>query len=68
MNDIFCLLKQERKRKYLSQSDLASIVGTSSSYISNFENGMIDPRWSTLLRVLHALDVRLIPDGYLFTL
>lgn len=68
MNELYCLIKQERIRQHVSQFDLACRVGSSTSYISNLENGKIDPRWSTVLRVLHALDIKLIPEGYLFTL
>jgi transcriptional regulator with XRE-family HTH domain len=34
---------------------LAERVGTSEAYVSNIEGGRRDARWSTIIRLLHAL-------------
>lgn len=67
MNTIFELIKSERLRQGKSQQLVAYACHTSVAYISNLERGLVDPRWSTLSKVLKYLDVKLIPDGYLFT-
>lgn len=42
---------------YTSQQDLASKVGTSKSMISQYENGLIDPRLSIVQPLADALGV-----------
>lgn len=45
-----------RKQLCLTQSDLSVRTGILQSYISNLETGSVDPRLSTLYRVLQGLD------------
>jgi transcriptional regulator with XRE-family HTH domain len=39
----------------ITQKVLAELVGTSEAYVSNIEGGRRDARWSTVVRLLHAL-------------
>lgn len=43
----------------LSQKQLAALAASDHTYLSRLEHGRIDVGWSTLLRLLRALDVDL---------
>ena len=47
--------KEERKRRKISQSQLAEIVGKSRTYITALEKGKTDMQLSTFLMMAHAL-------------
>ncbi|MBQ0156018.1 MAG: helix-turn-helix transcriptional regulator [Bacteroidales bacterium] len=49
------VLKEERKRRKISQSQLAEIVGKSRTYITALEKGKTDMQLSTFLMMAHAL-------------
>jgi transcriptional regulator with XRE-family HTH domain len=53
--DIIQQLRLERKRKDLSQVDLAQRLGVPQSQINRIEHGGSDIRLSTLLEMAHAL-------------
>lgn len=46
------LIKEARKRKNLTQAELALKVGTTKNYISRIENNASDIRLSTLMRII----------------
>ncbi len=46
------LLQEARKRKNLTQEQLANKVGTTKNYISRIENNSSDIRLSTLIRII----------------
>ncbi len=46
------LIQEARKRKKLTQSELAEKVGTTKNYISRIENNASDIRLSTLMRII----------------
>ncbi len=46
------LIKEARKRKNLTQEELALRVGTTKNYISRIENNASDIRLSTLMRII----------------
>ena len=48
-----------RDRVGITQKVLAERVGTSEAYVSNIEGGRRDARWSTVIRLLRALDTDL---------
>src|SRR4029077_8605740 len=48
-----------RKRAKLSQADVAILMGTSQSAISEMEKGAVEPRLSTLQRYARILGMRL---------
>lgn len=50
-------LKFFRSKRNMSQSDLAEAIGKSRKIISDYENGKIEPRDSTLMSILNALNV-----------
>ena len=48
----------ERHRKKFSQEDLAAKAGLQMQQISKIENGKADFKFTTLLRLMKALDVK----------
>lgn len=53
------LLREARRRKGLSQAELAARAGTSQPVISAYENGRRDPTTRTLRRLVAAAGGRL---------
>ncbi len=47
------LIQEARKKKHLTQEELALRVGTTKNYISRIENDASDIRLSTLLRIIN---------------
>ena len=52
------LLQEARKEEHITQTELAKRTGTSKSYISRIENGLIDPTISSFMRIVDALGLR----------
>lgn len=46
------LIQEARKRKHLTQEELAFRAGTTKNYISRIENNASDIRLSTLMRII----------------
>lgn len=46
------LIQEARKRKHLTQAELALRSGTTKNYISRIENNASDIRLSTLMRII----------------
>lgn len=46
------LIQEARKRKHLTQQELADKAGTTKNYISRIENNASDIRLSTLMRII----------------
>ena len=46
------LIQEARKKKHLTQEELAHRVGTTKNYISRIENDASDIRLSTLMRII----------------
>ena len=53
------LLLQARKEAKVSQSELALRVGTTKSYISKIENGVVEPGVGLFFRLINALGLRI---------
>ena len=53
------ILKQARREAHLTQSELAEKVGTSKAYISQIENGKVDPSTGFFFRILNAMGYRM---------
>ncbi|MGO9875432.1 MAG: helix-turn-helix domain-containing protein [Acidimicrobiia bacterium] len=51
---------QHRMDKGLSQQELAELVGTSHSQISRIESGRHRTNFDSLLRIAHALDLKVV--------
>lgn len=49
------LLREERKKRHISQSQLASIIGKSRTYITALEKGQTDMQLSTFIMMSRAL-------------
>lgn len=52
------VLQEARKEEHITQVELARRTGTSKSYISRIENGLIDPTISSFMRIVDALGLR----------
>ena len=52
------LLQEARKEERMTQVELAKRTGTSKSYISRIENGLIDPTVSSFMKIVDALGLR----------
>lgn len=50
-------LRKLRLKKNMSQGDLATALSVDRSYISNIENGRMNPTLSTLEKIAGALDI-----------
>jgi len=55
-------IRQSRKRAGLTQRQLAAMVGVSQGLIAKIERGAVDPRTSTLRKVVDALEHPTAPD------
>lgn len=51
-------IKQARKERHLTQEQLGELVGVRKAQISKIENRATDARFSTILKVFNALDVK----------
>ena len=52
------LLQEAHKEEHITQVELARRTGTSKSYISRIENGLIDPTFSSFMKIVNALNLR----------
>ena len=50
-------LKMLRKKKKMTQSQLAEVLQTSKSNISKYEANSIEPNFETLIKIAHFFDV-----------
>ena len=57
VDDIRGFLRQERRRRGLTQEQLADLTATSQKWVSDFERGRVDPPISIVLKVLILLGV-----------
>lgn len=53
------ILLQARKEAKVTQSELAQRVGTTKSYISKIENGVVEPSVGLFFRLVNALGLRI---------
>ena len=49
------LLREERKRQHISQTQLAALIGKSRTYVTALEKGQTDMQLSTFLMMSRAL-------------
>jgi XRE family transcriptional regulator, regulator of sulfur utilization len=54
------LLKRLREERNISQEQLASDAGITSSALSRIERGLNNPRWTTIKRIAKALEISLV--------
>ena len=52
-------IKFERSKKKLSQMDLSLKTGLTTRSLSRIECGIIDPKFSTLIKIAEALEIDL---------
>lgn len=57
VDDVRQFLRQERKRRGLTQGQLADLTATSQKWVSDFERGRVDAPMSIVLKVLVLLGV-----------
>ncbi|MCD8385441.1 MAG: helix-turn-helix domain-containing protein [Bacteroidales bacterium] len=53
------IIRESRKKEKMTQSQLAALVGTTKSYISRIEKGLIEPGITLFVRILNALGLRM---------
>ncbi|MBI5042611.1 MAG: helix-turn-helix transcriptional regulator [Nitrospirae bacterium] len=67
--DIGIALAEIRKKRKLTQTQVAAILGTSDAQIIRLEKGMANPTLRTLRKIANALglrlEIRLVPEGRL---
>lgn len=51
------ILKNARKQKKLTQTELANIVGVKPAEVSQYESGKRTPRFNVLIKILDTLDI-----------
>ncbi len=56
MGQVIC---DARKKEKITQSELATRIGTNKSYISRIEKGLIDPSIGTFCRIIDALGLQI---------
>lgn len=49
------ILREERKRRHISQTELANLIGKNRTYITALEKGQTDMQLSTFLMLSNAL-------------
>lgn len=59
VDDLRELLKKERKRRRLTQSRAAGLVGYSQKWLSDFERGRVNPPIDMVLKMISVLGTRL---------
>jgi transcriptional regulator with XRE-family HTH domain len=52
-------IKKARIKQGVSQQAIEALTGINFRHLSAIERGDIDPRWSTVLKIAHALDLNL---------
>lgn len=52
-------IKQARKQRKLTQSQLGELVGVKKAQISKIENNLTDARFETILKVFRALNAKI---------
>ena len=55
-------IKKARIEKSLLQSQLGAVAGIDHRHVSAIERGTIDPRWTTLVKIVRALEPYLCLD------
>lgn len=53
------VIHEARKKEKVTQEELAKRIGSSKSYISRIEKGIIEPGVSTFYRIIEALGLRI---------
>ena len=54
-----CKIKYERGKRKISQLDLSLKTGLTTRTISRIECGNIDPKYSTLMKISEALELKI---------
>lgn len=52
-------IKEERKKRNLTQSELGELVGVKKAQISKLEKGLLDCRIDTIIKVFKALNTKI---------
>lgn len=53
------MIKEARKKRHLTQSELGELVGVKKSQISKLENGLNNATIDTIIKVFEALNARI---------
>jgi transcriptional regulator with XRE-family HTH domain len=60
VEDLARLIRRSRQDRSLSQDQLANLSGVARKTVNEVEGGRSDPRISSVIRMLEALDVSLV--------
>ena len=52
------MIKQARKERKLTQTQLGELIGVKKAQISKIENNLTDARFETILKVFRALNAK----------
>ena len=61
-------IKQERKRKNITQKQLGDLIGITWQGIAQWENGLREPKLISILKISRALKInpmQLLPDWFI---
>lgn len=53
-------IKALRKKEKISQADLARMAGISKTTLNHIEQGKTDPKYSTIEKIINALNVKIV--------
>lgn len=59
VNQIAAIIRFHRKKSGLSQAELGSLAGLGKTVIFDIEKGKLSVRLSTLLKVMHVLNIQM---------
>lgn len=60
LDELRRLVRNERKRRAMTQSDLAHVAGHTQKWLSDFERGKSDPPAAILLKLLNTLGLQVV--------
>lgn len=61
-------IKRERKRRRYTQRQLGELLGISYQTIAQWENGFREPKFVSIVKIAHALEINpmeLMPDWFI---
>lgn len=62
MVDYRAIFRKKRKKKGLSQDEMAKLLGISQSFVSGIENGEKNPSLEIFFLICDVLEIKLFPD------
>ena len=63
LSELAALIKHHRKKSGLTQNELAMLAGVGKTSVFDAEKGKTTIRMDILLKILHILNIKLIPKS-----